>query len=229
MSLKKYLTTLKNPISKKREKKASYDELVTHNLKFVVKLASMYKGRYPFADLVQIGNMGLMKAASKYKPGSNTKLITYARHWILLYMKRAIKRDKFIMFDDMKHGIVSIEQDHGHGSHSGDHVNSGLSYGYFNVVSENQILMKMEHKLTDEVCDSPYDTLVKKERMGRLRNMGNVLTPQEMDIVCRRYGIDGHRCEKLRTLAKEYGISNQMISIIEKKALGKLRKMMSED
>jgi len=68
-------------------------ELVTSNLRFVVKVASEYRGYgLPLADLVQEGNLGLMRAVEKFDPGHGVRLISYAVWWIRAYIQDYILR-----------------------------------------------------------------------------------------------------------------------------------------
>ena len=68
-------------------------ELVIHNLRFVVKVAYQYRGyRMRLSDLVQEGNMGLMKAVERFDPGRGNRLITYAIWWIRAYIQAHILR-----------------------------------------------------------------------------------------------------------------------------------------
>ncbi len=58
-------------------------QLILHNLRFVVKVARGYNGYgLPLSDLVQEGNVGLMKAVKRFDPGMNVRLISFAVHWI---------------------------------------------------------------------------------------------------------------------------------------------------
>lgn len=68
-------------------------ELVVHNLRFVVKVAYQYRGyRMRLSDLVQEGNLGLMKAVERFDPGRGNRLITYAIWWIRAYIQAHILR-----------------------------------------------------------------------------------------------------------------------------------------
>lgn len=67
--------------------------LVVHNLRFVVKVAYQYRGyRMRLSDLVQEGNLGLMKAVERFDPGRGNRLITYAIWWIRAYIQAHILR-----------------------------------------------------------------------------------------------------------------------------------------
>ncbi len=70
---------------------AAWEELVRHNLRLVVSIARGYTGRgLEFADLVQEGNLGLMRAARSFDAAFGTKFSTYATWWIKQSMSRAI-------------------------------------------------------------------------------------------------------------------------------------------
>lgn len=74
-----------------QERTASHDELVTANLRLVVSIVKHYLGRgMEMMDLIQEGNIGLMRAAKKYDPDLGYKFSTYATHWIRQAVERAI-------------------------------------------------------------------------------------------------------------------------------------------
>ena len=70
--------------------KIAQNKLVKSNLRFVVKIAKSYKG-YEVEDLINEGNIGLMKAAEKFNPECGTKFITYAVWWIKAYIQKSIR------------------------------------------------------------------------------------------------------------------------------------------
>jgi RNA polymerase primary sigma factor len=75
----------------KRGDQMAREEMITANLRLVITIAKRYQGMgMPFLDLINEGNMGLMKAVEKFKPGKGAKLSTYAMWWIKQCIKRAL-------------------------------------------------------------------------------------------------------------------------------------------
>ena len=77
----------------KNGSRRAFEKLVTANLKFVVKICNKYKGYgLPFDDLVQEGNIGLVKAVEKFDPSKGYRLISYAVWWIKAYIQSFVLR-----------------------------------------------------------------------------------------------------------------------------------------
>src|SRR6185369_14313626 len=73
--------------------KASRDRIINSNLRFVVKVAHSFRGYgFPLIDLIQEGNLGLVKALEKFQPKRGLRFISYAVWWIRAYMQNYIMR-----------------------------------------------------------------------------------------------------------------------------------------
>ena len=117
--IKKY-----KPLTKKEEKKLLYryrkkgdlnarNKLITANLKYACKLASLYNGRgVPFSDLISEANNGLIESIDKFDINSDVKIFCYAKWWILQKMQLAIGKNNKIKYsdlpetDDNKDGLI---------------------------------------------------------------------------------------------------------------------------
>jgi RNA polymerase sigma factor (sigma-70 family) len=202
MSFKHYMDSLKSPITKKQEMTASHDKLVECNMKFVVSMAHHYKYMHPIEDLVQAGNIGLMKAAERFKPNRNTKFITYARHYIKMMMMKVIMRDKLVKHSDTE--VLYIDNTN---SYSGD-------------IHGDMCLRDMQSK-------TPYELMLKQESDMFIKSAFEILDRREMDIINNLYGLNGHDRCRLAIMAKKYGLSIQMISLIRRKAIKKMKERVA--
>lgn len=85
------ITQLGKPLTKKQEKKATDDELIKANLRYVVKVAHQYKNMgLSLEDLIQEGNLGLLEALKSFDRNANKKFITYAVYYIKLRIRTAL-------------------------------------------------------------------------------------------------------------------------------------------
>ncbi len=91
--IKKY-----KPLNKEEEKICfvkNKDSLITHNLKYVMKIAHKYKNQgFPIEDLISEGNIGLIRAIDTFDPSKDYKFITYATNWIEYYIRDYVKKEK---------------------------------------------------------------------------------------------------------------------------------------
>lgn len=180
------------------------DKLITSNLKFVISIAKKYKGHgVPFSDLISEGNIGLIKAASKYDYSMNTKFISYAVWWIRQSLNECIKKD--ISFEDnidttdnsdMKE--VSID---GYLSNE-DLCDEGMNF---------QLFEEEETKETEDFKKSCID------------DMFTVLTDNEISILSNYFGLNGKEELTLDELGEKYSLTKERIRQIKERALRKMR------
>lgn len=178
--------------------------LVKKNMRLVAHMTKKYASAdRDIEDLISVGTIGLIKAVNSFKPDKNIRLATYAAKCIdneILMMLRAEKR---------KMSEVSIYDPIGTDK-------EGNEISIIDVVGE-------ENK--DVVED-----YIQSERIRCLnKNMNEVLTKREKMIIINRYGLDGHEEMTQNDLAIELGISRSYVSRIEKKALGKLKKLLEDN
>lgn len=176
--------------------------LIEHNLRLVAHIIKKYStAEKDPDDLLSIGTIGLIKAIQSFNPDKNCRLATYAAKCIdneLLMMLRSEKR---------KANEVSIYDPIGTDK-EGNQIN------LIDVIGQDK--------------PEPIDNICQNESLNSLViNLPSVLTPRELEIITLRYGLGGHRELTQRELASKLGISRSYVSRIEKKALEKLREVMS--
>ena len=225
--------------------------LVLANLRFVAHIARGYEGYgLPQADLLQEGNIGLMKAVQRFNPDVGVRLISFAVHWIKSDIHEYILRNWKIMrlttTKAQKKLFFNLRK-HKQG------VNS-LSYDEAETIAKEldvktQEVLEMDHRLSgniqvtleDEgeegggaigyVADHSFDPEAEVEqdqwdehRHRRLLESLELLDERSRDIIDRRW-ITGKR-STLEELAEEYGVSGERIRQIEVAAMKKIRAAM---
>ena len=217
------------------------------NLRLVVSVAKRYAGRgLPFLDLIQEGNLGLMKAAEKFEPDRGVKFSTYATGWIRQSITRAIAdqgRTIRIPVHLVEH-INRVRKTAGELLRKNgreptaeeiavrlemepDRVRELLQLAQEPVSLETPVGEEedahLEDFIQDEEAGIPVDEagrqLLRRELMSVLKS----LTPREERVITLRFGLDDGRPRTLEELGKEFNVTRERIRQIEAKALRKLR------
>ena len=212
-SMKRYMTEISSGKirSSEEEKSSTKDELVRDNLRFVVLLAHQWKSSFiSLEDLIQEGNIGIMKAAEKFNPNRGSKFITYARHYIIKYMRKAVHRSFPVKCGYGKAFVVSMDAPAFKDDHGVDCVNSS--------------------RIACDKIKSPDHDLMDRDDMALIVDAINRhLTDVEIELVMLRYGFHGGRPMLLKELSKMYGCSKQMINNRLDKVKEKLRRTFREN
>ena len=217
------------------------------NLRLVVSVAKRYAGRgLPFLDLIQEGNLGLMKAAEKFEPDRDFKFSTSATWWIRQSITRAIAdqgRTIRIPVHLVEH-INRVRKTAGELLRKNgreptaeeiavrlemepDRVRELLQLAQEPVSLETPVGEEedahLEDFIQDEEAGIPVDEagrqLLRRELMSVLKS----LTPREERVITLRFGLDDGRPRTLEELGKEFNVTRERIRQIEAKALRKLR------
>jgi RNA polymerase primary sigma factor len=222
------------------------NELITRNLRLVVNIAKNYVGRgLPLLDLIQEGNIGLMKAVDKFKYEKGFKFSTYATWWIRQAITRAlIDQTKTIrvpvhmmeFYNRVTKASRELTQQLGR-EPTNEEIAQKLIVPtrkveeVFRAIQDPIALQtpvgdedtELEDFIGDKNSPSPYSDAEKIETSEQIQNVLKTLTPKEEMVIRMRFGIGADRDHTLEEVGRHLSITRERVRQIEAKALRKLK------
>ncbi len=225
-------------------------QLIRSHLPLVVSRAKRFMNQgLDFEDLVQEGNLGLIRAVDKYEPSKDIKVTTYATWWVDQAIRRAISnKSKIVRIPVHIQDVHSkVNKSYHKLCHSLMREPSTLEISIDSKIKESVILELLdtaqhEISLHSEISDgvslsdilvdsnqqSPAATVSRNLLGNKIRNILSELSPRNEKIIRLRFGIGELEPRTLEEIGKRFGVTRERVRQLEKKSLKKLRNHSQE-
>jgi RNA polymerase primary sigma factor len=224
------------------------ERLIRGNLRFVVAVAKRYRTKeIPLLDLINEGNIGLLKAVEHFDVNKGYHFISYAAWWVRQSILKALsEKSRMIRLPwNRANELVHIERkrreqlaestgaaDLGRIAEelgmSEQHVHTLICLSQAPLSLDSPVqgdadFSPLGDLIYDAAQKSPEEAAVSRSLCDHIRDLLETLTPKEAQILSLRFGLNGGKCFSLREIGKHYRLSRERVRQIEKKAITKLR------
>lgn len=239
---------LRNAIKARAQLTDSKNLFVNHNLRLVIRVAKNYRNQgIPFLDLIQEGNLGLIRAVEKFDYRRGYKFSTYAVWWVEQALVRSVANDSRTVripspLRDAQRKLKQHEQAQ-RASHAGEPQTSTLieAIGISPDIADD-LRRSLSNEISTQTPVSAIDTTTLEEKLANsdhenffefidrdvidrcVRDIVPTLCERERQVIEARFGLFGVEPQSLREIGDELGVSRERVRQIERSALQRLQK-----
>ena len=222
------------------------DRMVRANLRLVVNIARGYTGKgLSLQDLIEEGNLGLLRAVEGFDPDVGTRFSTYASYWIKQSIKRAlINSAKTIripaymveLLSKWRRASTRLAEELGR-TPTPEEVARILGlpkrklpivkkaikiYNATPQTDQSEVGWSLGDMVMDDRAKTPEDELLEHDVLRHVRQMMEVMDVREATVLRMRFGLDGHEPHTLKEIGQELGLTRERVRQIETEALKRL-------
>ena len=222
------------------------DRMVRANLRLVVNIARGYTGKgLSLQDLIEEGNLGLLRAVEGFDPGMGTRFSTYASYWIKQSIKRAlINSAKTIripaymveLLSKWRRASSRLAEELGR-TPTPEEVARVLGlpkkklpiikkaikiYNSTPQTDQSEAGWSLGEMVMDERMKTPEDELVEHDALGHVRRMMETMDPREATVLRMRFGLEDMEPHTLKEIGEQLNLTRERVRQIETEALNKL-------
>jgi RNA polymerase primary sigma factor len=228
------------------------EKMILSNLRLVVKIAHVYAYLgMPLQDLINEGNIGLMKAVDRYNPKKGAKLSTYGAWWIKQSIRRALANQAKIirlpvhvvdMVSRLQRRIHDLAEKLGR-EPTDDELAAVLDTSRAYVSHLRQISIRpaslnapvgdeeteeLSDLIGDEFAPTPFDCLRDKTLHDELHELIDQLDTRDAEILMLRFGLDGRQPRTLEEVGRHFHVTRERIRQLQNGALHRLRRLIQK-
>ena len=236
---------------------AARDRLVRSNLRLVVNIAKKYADRgMSLGDLIEEGNLGLIRAVDYFDPKRGTRFSTYAAWWIKQSIKRALLMNvqpihvptyMVALINQWRYTFTEVENRFGREPELEEMasimqmpvrkakviyqiVKSLASLKEFNPTDDDSDSEEKNEQtsMQNGNTDLPENEMVESEETGKAVRLLDRIDPREAAILRLHYGLDGHKPLSLKQISEKLGLTRERIRQIQRQSLTNLYELMNE-